>query len=298
MPVMFDWDLIRYFLAVARSGSTLTAATSLKQSQPTVARRIAALEEAVGRPLFDRRKSGYSLTAEGRALLSEAEQTEAAALRFFSRAGAGTRRISGTIRLTTFDMFANMTMGPALQRFSRLHPDVRVEVLVTDQVLDLESGEADIAIRSGERPSAGPFVSCKIGETDWTPYCSRSYAEANGHPTSIEAIDGHVLIGGDGNLAKLPAMKWLIENAPASPVRYRANAVQSLAASVKAGLGISVLPCAFFKRDEDLLACIDPPPRELRTSAWLITHERIKDEPHVRAMMNFLPNFLSAGKQR
>jgi DNA-binding transcriptional LysR family regulator len=295
---MFDWDLIRYFLAVARSGSTLTAATALRESQPTVARRIAALEEATGACLFDRRRTGYKLTEQGQALLVEAEQTEAAALRFWDRAGAGTRRIAGTIRLTTFDVFANLLLGPALQRFSRLHPDVEVEVLVTDQVLDLDSGEADIAIRSGGRPTAGPYVSRRIGETDWTPFCSRAYASANGHPTSIEAINGHVLIGGDGNLARLPAMQWLIANAPDSPVRYRANAVQSLAANVKSGLGISVLPCAFFSRDEELLPCIVPPPSALRSSAWLITHERIKDAPHVRAMMNFLPGFMSATPSR
>jgi DNA-binding transcriptional LysR family regulator len=209
-------------------------------------------------------------------------------------ASAGTRQVAGTIRLTTFDVFANLTLGPALQRFSRLHPEVRVEVLVTDRMLNLESGEADIAIRAGERPTSGALVSRKVGETDWTPFCSPSYAEANGHPTSIEAIDGHVLIGGEGNLTKLPAMRWLLENTPSSPVRYRANAVQNLAASVKAGLGISVLPCAFFGRDPDLLACIIPPPSHLRTSAWLITHERLRHAPHIRAMMNFLPGFLSA----
>lgn len=295
---MFDWDLVRYFLAVARSGSTLTAATALRESQPTVARRIAALEEALGMTLFDRRRTGYSLTQEGRALLVEAEHVEASALRFWGRANANTRDLSGTIRLTTFDVFANLTLGPALQRFSRLHPDVQVEVLVTDKVLDLASGEADIAIRAGERPATGALVSRKIGETDWTPFCSRAYAEAHGHPTSLEALNGHVLIGGEDNLAALPAMRWLIENAPGSPVRYRANAVQNLAASVKAGLGISVLPCAFFSRDLDLLPCIMPPPAELRSTAWLVTHERIRSAPHIRAMMNFLPAFLSAGPGR
>jgi DNA-binding transcriptional LysR family regulator len=196
---MFDWDLVRYFLAVARSGSTLTAATALRESQPTVARRIAALEEALGVTLFDRRRTGYSLTQEGRALLVEAEHVEASALRFWGRANANTRNLSGTIRLTTFDVFANLTLGPALQRFSRLHPDVQVEVLVTDKVLDLASGEADIAIRAGERPATGALVSRKIGETDWTPFCSRAYAEAHGHPTSLEALNGHVLIGGEDN---------------------------------------------------------------------------------------------------
>jgi DNA-binding transcriptional LysR family regulator len=288
---VLDWDLIRYFLAVARSGSTLTASRELGQSQPTVARRIAALERSIGAALFDRRQAGYRLTERGRALLAEAEAVETAAFRFAETAGAQERRIAGTVRFTTFDMFANLGLGATLQAFGERYPDIRVEVIVTDKVLDLGAGEADVALRGGPRPTEARLVARKVAETEWTAYCSRSYAAAHGRPASLAELDGHVLIAGDGNLERVPALRWLLEHAPHSPVRYRSNTVQHLAASVKAGLGISMLPVAFFPRDDDLLPLLPPPP-ELRSEGWLVTHERIRHEPHIRALTDFFAEFI------
>ena len=294
---MLDWDLLRYFLTVARTGSTLAAAERLQQSQPTVARRIGALERTLGTALFDRRMHGYRLTPEGEALLPEAEAVEQAALRFEAKAGADTRRLAGTIRFTTFDMFANVTLGRLLQEFGQIHPDIRVEVMVTDRVLDLAAGEADIGLRGGARPEAGQLVYRNVGRSDWTAYCSKGYAQANGHPKSVEELNGHVLVGGDGKLTSVPAMRWLADKAPNSEVRYRSNTVENLMASVKAGLGIGMLPCAFVPRDGDLIPCVWPPPPELGSEAWLVTHERVRNQPHIRAFMDFLPKFLDARRK-
>ena len=287
---MLDWDLIRYFLAVARSGSTLTAARELKQSQPTVARRIAALEEIVGTQLFERRQAGYKLTAEGSALVSDAEAVEAAALRFNERAHSHKRRVAGTIRLTTFDMFEQMGMGEALQEFGRRYPDVTLEVVVTERYLDLATGEADIALRAGPQPNSGPYVFRRIAEDQWSLYCSRAYAEANGQPASARDLDGHVLLGGEGHLATIPPFRWLATQAPDIPIRYRYNSVPNLIASVAGGLGVSMLPCSFADTRPELIRC-QPPPPELDNKIWLITHERMKNEPRIRAMMDFLAEF-------
>jgi len=289
---VLDWDLLRYFLAVARTGSTLAAAETLKQSQPTVARRIDALERSLGTALFDRRKQGYRLTPEGEALLPEAEAVERAASRFEAKAGADTRSVTGTIRFTTFDMFANMSLGAVLQEFGRLYPDVKMEVLVTHEVLDLGAGEADIALRGGARPIGGQLVYRSIGKTDWTAYCSREYAEANGYPRSPAELKDHVLVGGDGNLANVAAMRWLTENAAGAEIRYRSNTVENLVATVRAGLGVGMLPCTFIPRNGPLLACIWPPPPELASEGWLVTHERMRNQPRIRAFMDFLPRFL------
>ena len=293
---MLDWDLIRYFLAVARSGSTLTAARDLRQSQPTVARRIAALEQIVGTQLFERRQAGYRLTEEGCALMPEAEAVEAAALRFADRAHSHKRRVAGTIRLTTFDMFEQMGMGEALHEFGRRYPDVTLEVVVTERYLDLATGEADIALRAGPQPESGPFVFRKLAEDQWALYCSRAYAEANGQPASVEALDGHILLGGEGHLATIPPFRWLAEQAPDVPIRYRYNSVPNLIASVAGGLGVSMLPCSFADTRPELIRC-QPPPPELNNKIWLITHERLKNEPRIRAMMNFLSEF-AAGKAK
>jgi len=217
---------------------------------------------------------------------------ERAVSRLAAKSAAQTRRIGGTIRFTTFDMFANLALGPVLQEFGRLYPDIRVEVLVTDEVLDLAAGEADISLRAGSRPGGGQLVFRSIGRTDWTAYCSKAYAEAHGHPRSVEELCAHVLIGGEGKLADVPAIRWLIEAVPDAKVRYRSNTVENLVATVRSGLGVGMLPCSFIAKGGNLVPCIWPPPPHLASEGWLTTHERVRNQPHIRAFMDFLPKFL------
>ena len=98
---MLDWNDLRYFLAVARDGSTLAAAKALRVSQTTVARRIAALEAALGFPLFEKRQAGYALTPAGEDLVNRAEKVEEAANHFSDAASAQSRDVSGTVKITT-----------------------------------------------------------------------------------------------------------------------------------------------------------------------------------------------------
>ena len=98
---MLDWNDLRYFLAVARDGSTLAAARVLRVSQTTVARRIAALEEALGIHLFEKRQAGYALTPVGQELLAHAEQVETALSGFSEAAAAQSRSVSGIVKITT-----------------------------------------------------------------------------------------------------------------------------------------------------------------------------------------------------
>src|SRR5205814_2750055 len=103
---MMDWDDLKYFLAVAKGGSTLAAGRALRVSQTTVARRIAALELAIGFPLFEKRQAGYALTPAGSDLLDRARHVEIAAAAFTEAAAAEKRDTSGTVRITTQDIFA------------------------------------------------------------------------------------------------------------------------------------------------------------------------------------------------
>src|SRR5438874_2135204 len=98
---MFDWNDLRFFLAVAREGSTLAAGKALRTSQTTVARRIAALERTLGLPLFEKRQAGYALTPAGEQLLARAGQVERAARGFSEAAAAQGRDLSGTVKITT-----------------------------------------------------------------------------------------------------------------------------------------------------------------------------------------------------
>ena len=143
-----DWNDLRYLLAVADGGSTLAAGRAMRVSQTTVARRIAALEQAIGFPLFDRRQAGYVLTPTGLSLLDRARSVEMAASGFTEAALSLARDVSGTVRLTTEEIFANTLLSPMLRELHELHPDIIIELDTAPEVRDLGAGEADMALRS------------------------------------------------------------------------------------------------------------------------------------------------------
>lgn len=163
-------------MAVARTGSTLGASRALNVNQTTVAWRIGVLEQAIGTKLFDKRHSGYALTEPGVELRATAECIEVEAKAFAEQAGALGRRISGVIRVTTNEGLANAVMAPALSAFRKLHPEVRVDLVVDERRLDLTRGAADVALGTGARPTESGLVARRLTPMAWAAYCSRDYA--------------------------------------------------------------------------------------------------------------------------
>src|SRR5690348_4301241 len=212
MAPMLDWNDLRYFLAVANGGSTLAAGRALRISQTTVARRIAALEQALGLRLFDKRQAGYALTPTGQELLSRAEQVEHAATAFSEAAAAQSRDVSGTVKITTEEVYAITVLAPILRELHEAHPGIMIELDTSQQVRDLGAGEADISLRSTKGPDqpAG-LVGRQLCADDWALYCSRSYAERHGVPTTISAMKKHAFIGGGGGHLWVHYQSWLKE---------------------------------------------------------------------------------------
>ena len=149
---MLDWNDLRYFLAVARDGSTLAAARALRVSQTTVARRIAALEEALGIHLFEKRQAGYSLTPVGQDLRRASGTASKRRCHGFSDAAAAqSRNVSGVVKITTEEVYAITLLAPLLTELHRLHPDIVIELDTSQTVRDLGAGEADISLRSTKK---------------------------------------------------------------------------------------------------------------------------------------------------
>lgn len=160
----YDWDDLRCFLAVALQGSTLGAAKSLKLHQTTVARRIEALEQALGLRLFDRSAAGYALSSAGADLLPFAQEVGGAAAAFGERAALNGRRSRQIVRITTSDVLASLIITPALPAFAAAHPDVQIHTVIDDRKLDLAKGEADLALRVGTRPKDGDLIVRSLAE--------------------------------------------------------------------------------------------------------------------------------------
>lgn len=284
---MYDWNDLRHFLAVARTGSTLAAARDVGVNQTTTSRRIAALEDALHVRLFDRLQRGYTLTDAGREFLPYAERVEAEARTLDRIASQRLRSLSGVIRVRTNEAFANVVLIPCLAGFAVEQPQVRIEMTLGDGPVDLAGGEADVALRGGQRPDQPGVVARKVGDLRWSIYCSRDYAAQYGCPGGVDDLDRHLIIGADGVLADLPGARWLASRAPQAQVPTRSNSLSNLLVAAKAGLGIAPLPCMLGDAEPDLVRGLPPIP-ELDSDLWLVTRESLKDQPHVKAFNAFI----------
>jgi DNA-binding transcriptional LysR family regulator len=201
--LMYEWSDLRIFLAAAQARSMLAAAGELGVNQSTVTRRIAALEAALEVRLFHRDRNGCRLSEAGESLLAQVKRVAAEAETFERLVAERKRKLSGVIRVTTLESVANQILTPLLSEFIEQYPDIRVELIATNKRLDLVHGDADVAIRACRTPTQSGIVVRKLADDPWKLYCSSAYAEKRGIPGCASDLDKHVLIGADGEFAKL-----------------------------------------------------------------------------------------------
>jgi DNA-binding transcriptional LysR family regulator len=282
-----DWNDLRYFLAVAGDGSTLRAADRLRVSQTTVARRIAALEQATGLTLFDKRQAGYALTPAGQELVARARLVEGAANQFAEAAAAQARDVGGVVRLTTQEIFAVSLLPDMLRELHDLYPDIKIELDTQQELLDLGAGEADIGLRSTASQAPSGVVGRRICIDDWTLYCSREYGERHGIPHTRRELKTHAIIGGGGGKLWLHYEAWLRSLGLEGQVAMHHASATGLLSAVRSGFGIAVLPSIVADGENDLVRCL-PPKGDHGRVLWLLTHERVRHAPRVRTVIDFL----------
>lgn len=281
---MFDWNDLKFFLAVARHGSTIAAGKALRVSQSTVHRRLSELEGRIGRKLVTRTVAGYRLTEFGTALLPYAERVEASVGDFERHLTGIERDQSGVIRVTCPEPIVQR-MTPLIERFHARHPKLRVEFVMSDRYLDLLKGEADVAFRSGDTDD--DLVGRKIADSIWAVYASRTYIERHGKPDRVEDLSHHSLVSFDESLSKHRVVTWLKTVAPDAKIAARNNSVLGLVYAVKSGLGVGPLPTAIADGEQDLVRVLAPIP-ELARSWRLLTHPDLRRTPRVAAFFDFI----------
>jgi len=165
--------------AIARESSLSGAARTLRVDHATVGRRLTALEQRLGAKLFNRTPEGFAITSAGQAMLKQAEAMEAAAFAVERLASGHDERSSGLVRVTTPEMLARQVVVPAIANLMEMHPQLRVDLLVSLRTLDIARRQADIAVRIA-RPTDASLILRKLGEFGVTAYASRRYLEKYG----------------------------------------------------------------------------------------------------------------------
>jgi len=273
---MMDWSDVQVFLAVARTGGLGAAGRELGQSQPTMGRRVRALEDALGQTLFQRTAEGFVLTAEGEAILPHAERLEEEALAI-QRTLDGGRDLSGLLRVACSDWFGVHILSPVVARFGALHPSVTVELLTDARPYSLARREADLAFRI--RPFDEPDAI--VRKLLHMPYGLYQAAGAP-HPGDGEGVR---LITMDTAFDGLPDVTWLRKALPKAAIGARSNNRDVQAKLCQLGAGLAVLPRPL----GDSLSGLEridlgegPPGRD----TWLGYHRDLRRNARLRAFLD------------
>jgi DNA-binding transcriptional LysR family regulator len=232
-----DWSDLRIFLAVAREGTLGAAARKLGQSQPTMGRRLRALERSVGQALFQRTGDGFVLTDEGSIVLSHAERMEEEALAFQRQLAGHERQLEGVLRISSSDWFGAHLLTPVLAEFARMQPRVVVELLTDARLYSLPRREADMVFRI--RPfDEAEVISRRLMHIDYGVYVKSgsSYRPSRGDGK------GTPLITMDSAFSGMADAVWLKRILPNAHVVSRSNNRDVQARLCAEGTGLAVLP--------------------------------------------------------
>lgn len=281
-----EWDDLKHFLAVARSGSLTDAARTLKTSASTVARRVQGLENRLGARLFDRRRNGYALTDNGQAIRLRAEEVEEAVLSVEREALGRDLRPSGKVRVAASDDIATHVVAPRLAEFVRRYPDIALEIIARMDLVNLTRREADIAIR-GRRPSDGDFVVRDAGHWPFGLYADKTYAKARKLKPGLTDLSNAEIITWTKEYQHVRGGAWFAEHAPSAAIALTSDSSRVHYAACKAGLGIAILPSKLADREPGLV-CLLPPERVLAVELWVVVHRDLIRTARVRAVMGFL----------
>ncbi len=278
-----SWDDLRFLLAVARNGSLSAAARALGVNHSTVLRRVAALEESMGVRLFDKRPGGYVLTSAGDEMHRVALKVEEELATASRRLSGSDSQISGTLRFTTLDILALHILPRHIAAFRALHPTLSVDMIVAEASLSLTRREADVAIRSTNRPPEN-LVGRAVAWLAFAVYGSASYLDS---APPADGVAGHVWVGLDETFDHTSMMRWLRKSVPPDRIACRVNSVATVLELVKAGAGLGLLPCGLADRCPGLRR-VGPLVEEVGSKIWLLTHEDLRHMGRVRAFMDFM----------
>jgi DNA-binding transcriptional LysR family regulator len=280
-----EWTALRDFLAVAESGSLSAAARRLGVSQPTLTRRMAALEERLGTELFLRTPRGLELTETGESILEPARHMEQQARNIEVAVTGRDRALAGPVRITATEGLAIDWLTPELAVFQRSHPEIEIQFLIRNTNVNLLEREADIAVRLG-RPHQVDLVARKVGDLSYGLYAATSYLEDRGRPSGDDDLATHQAVVFDELLRHAQLGSWLEKSLGEARIVFRANSIQAQLAAMRAGYGIGAQAAFIAGRRPELERVL--PDRQLLLEIWLVTHPGLRRSARMRAVYDFL----------
>lgn len=288
---MADWDDLRFLLAFSRAGSLAQTAAELGVDKATVSRRLAAVAETWGVRVTERVGASVRVSPEAAPLVEVAARMEALARAAEASVGDAGRR--GPVRLTLPGFVATHLLTPALPAFAQAHPDVRVELVVTDRVVDLLRRDADVAIRNVRTPQPG-LVARRVGDIHYAMYAAPAYLARAGVPAGMADLPHHAVVVGTNEPLVATGFRWLPERA--GRIAFRASDMGAQREALVAGLGLGVQPCLVGDADPGLVRVAAFPTGE--DPVWALWPEDLRGVARVAAVVDLVGRLFAAERAR
>ena len=285
-----DWNDFKVLIALSEAGSVAGAARRLDVDGSTVSRRLAALEEALGVMLIIRGGRDFVITPDGRCALAAAHEIAEAIARASNTIRASKQELAGVVRLSCFAA-CSAALADLAPIVKERRPELDLKILVSNRLLDLMRGEADIGLRL-VRPVEAHLVFKQTSDCGWGVYAAKSYAAARGLPSSAEELCDHPLILYSKILIHLPGPKWLESHAGGSASHIRVDSSTDVAGLIATGVGIGVTTCLQGDANPSLVRVFSEP--VAFQACYIVYHESLRNSARIRAMVDLLAEFLKS----
>lgn len=289
-----NWDDVRMFLAVARTGQILAASRRLGVNHATLSRRVTALEEELKTRLLIRRTNGCELTAEGEIFLRAAERMETEMLAAQSQVGRIDSALAGTVRIGAPDGFGVSFLAPRLGRLTARYPELKIQLVPVPRSFSLSQREADIAITI-EQPDQGRLVSSRLTDYTLGLYASKDYLARETMPQTVEDLKDHRRIGYVEDLIYSPSLNYTGEIMRNWDAGFEISSAIGQTEAVLSGAGIGILHNYIARHHASLVRVL--PDISIRRAYWTIYHESARDLARVRMVADFLHELVREERQ-
>jgi len=279
----WQWDDIRFFLAVARAGSLSAAARTLGVGHVTVGRRIALLETQLGVTLLNRNPDGFVTTSAGEAILRQCAAMESAATDLERIVAGHDTLLKGTVRVTTTEALAYQLVAPAIAVLRETHPELRVDLIIGVRTLDIARREADLAVRFA-RPQASDLICRRLGEVAFSLYASKRYLASKGVPKQGQGLAEHDLITFTGAPAAMGPF-FMGEQLEGARIALRCDSPFVQLRTAASHGGITEAVCFLGDAAPDLVR-VWPDRAPARRPVWLITHQDMRRAARIKTVSN------------
>ena len=290
-----DWADIRLFLAVHDHGSLVGASEALELTQPTVGRRLSAMEERFGTPLFVRAGRRMQLTDAGAGILESARRMEREMLAIERSLEVHSTALCGEVTISATEGTGTDWLVPVIYNFHQQYPEIVIKMQIDDRPVDLLHREADLALRMG-RPTQPSLIARHLVNVGFGLYASTEYLERAGTPQSLEQLRDHAMVGLDIKQGRLAAAKaFPVNESIVGNYVYVTNSPAAQLAAVEAGFGIGVMSHRWVTMREGLTRLL-PDFTAAELELWLVSHGELRYSARIRAVSDFIADRFQADR--